>query len=594
MPTLKPYVGPSRKIVLAFDVGTTFSGISYAILDPGETPKIQSVTRFPGQENGDFKIPSVLWYTQEGEMRAAGAEARASAMTLIAEDEDLIFVEWFKLHLRPDAMQNDAGLSSDVRLPALPPGKTVIHVFADFLRYLYRCTRAYIEDTHPNGASLWASVEAHAEIVLSHPNGWEGSQQSKMRQAAVLAGLVPNNTAGHERVHFVSEGEASLNYCLDSGLAADAIAAGRSVMIIDAGGGTVDLSTYLSTASNPVTVEETAPADCIFQGSTRINVRAQKFLSAFLKNSRYGNEEDVKSMMDSFEKSVKPTFKDPIERSFVKFGSIRDKDPDVGIRSGQLLMNGSDVESFFEPSIIAIVEAVKKQRLAASEPVFMALLVGGFAASPWLFARLKGILQEIGIQLSRPDNHTNKAVAEGAVIHFLGSVVAVRVARLTYGATCVKAYNPSDPEHTSRASKLTSRPSGRLTIPGGFTAMLIKGTRMRDQEEVSFPFFQETPSASLLNSISADITCYRGAAKEPRWTDEEPERFSTLCTVRADTSRVIRRKKQGPNGTYYQQAYKIVLSCGLTEMKAQISWMEEGVEKRGPASIVYDDDAIAG
>lgn len=50
--------------------------------------------RFPGQENGDFKIPTVLWYTQDGKVRAAGAEARASSMTLIAEDEDLIFVEW--------------------------------------------------------------------------------------------------------------------------------------------------------------------------------------------------------------------------------------------------------------------------------------------------------------------------------------------------------------------------------------------------------------------------------------------------------------------------------------------------------------------
>lgn len=35
-----------------------------------------------------------------------------------------------------------------------------------------------------------------------------------------------------------------------------------------------------------------------------------------------------------------------------------------------------------------------------------ALLVGGFAASPWLFARLKVLLQLVGLELSRPDNHT--------------------------------------------------------------------------------------------------------------------------------------------------------------------------------------------
>ena len=41
----EPYLGAHRKLVLAFDVGTTFSGVGYAVLDPGEEPKIQGVTR---------------------------------------------------------------------------------------------------------------------------------------------------------------------------------------------------------------------------------------------------------------------------------------------------------------------------------------------------------------------------------------------------------------------------------------------------------------------------------------------------------------------------------------------------------------------
>lgn len=43
--TRKPYSGQSRSLVLALDVGTTFSGVSYAILEPGEVPKIHGVTR---------------------------------------------------------------------------------------------------------------------------------------------------------------------------------------------------------------------------------------------------------------------------------------------------------------------------------------------------------------------------------------------------------------------------------------------------------------------------------------------------------------------------------------------------------------------
>lgn len=46
MSSNKPYKGPARRLVLAFDVGTTYSGVSYCLLDPGEIPKICTVTRY--------------------------------------------------------------------------------------------------------------------------------------------------------------------------------------------------------------------------------------------------------------------------------------------------------------------------------------------------------------------------------------------------------------------------------------------------------------------------------------------------------------------------------------------------------------------
>jgi len=42
--TRSPYKGTSRKLVLAFDIGTTYSGVSYAFLDPGVVPEIKGVT----------------------------------------------------------------------------------------------------------------------------------------------------------------------------------------------------------------------------------------------------------------------------------------------------------------------------------------------------------------------------------------------------------------------------------------------------------------------------------------------------------------------------------------------------------------------
>ena len=126
----------------------------------------------------------------------------------------------FKLHLRSKV---GAGRYVTNEIPPLPLNKTVVEVFADFLRYLLECASSYIQDTHANGPDLWNSVKDQIDFVLSHPNGWEGTQQSEMRKAAVLAELIPDTTTGHARLSFVTEGEASLHFSIQNGLPAGAM-----------------------------------------------------------------------------------------------------------------------------------------------------------------------------------------------------------------------------------------------------------------------------------------------------------------------------------------------------------------------------------
>jgi len=94
-------------------------------------------------------------------------------------------------------------------------------VFADFLEYLHQCTQEYIQQTHFGGDQIWEDLEGEAVYVLTHPNGWEGAQQTTMREAAIEAGLVPDTTQGRSRIKFVTEGEASLHYCVSSNLASE-------------------------------------------------------------------------------------------------------------------------------------------------------------------------------------------------------------------------------------------------------------------------------------------------------------------------------------------------------------------------------------
>jgi hypothetical protein len=114
-------------------------------------------------------------------------------------------------------------LFDGIEIPDLPVKLGVVKVFADYVRYLYDCSKLYIKETHANGDSLWKSVERDIDFVFTHPNGWEGPQQAQMRLAAVTAGLVEDDEKGRGRISFVTEGEASLHYCIKSGLSTEAI-----------------------------------------------------------------------------------------------------------------------------------------------------------------------------------------------------------------------------------------------------------------------------------------------------------------------------------------------------------------------------------
>jgi hypothetical protein len=100
------------------------------------------------------------------------------------------------------------------QITPLPASKTATDVLADFLHYLMSCAKTFITDTHPTMNHSWDELINSASFVLSHPNGWEGAQQARYRKACIQAGLVPNTMDGKSRIVFVTEGEASLNYCL--------------------------------------------------------------------------------------------------------------------------------------------------------------------------------------------------------------------------------------------------------------------------------------------------------------------------------------------------------------------------------------------
>ncbi|KZV77361.1 hypothetical protein PENSPDRAFT_597305 [Peniophora sp. CONT] len=590
--TRAAFQGPKRKLVIAFDLGTTFSGVSYAVLDPGKVPDIKTVNRWPGQEAGDNKIQTVVYYDTNGKLLAVGAEQPPELDGGdFDEDEDDDWdavepykVEWFKLLLRS---ATPAATNADIPRTVLPPQKNIEGVYTDFYKYMFDHTQRYIKETHATGALLWDSLEGDIEFILTHPNGWEGPQQSIMRRAAIQAGLVPNTLGGHDRIKFVSEGEASFHFCVSSGMLEEAIETGTNIMIIDAGGGTVDFSTYSFENAAPIEIAELAAPAGIYQGSALVSQRARNMLTEKLAGNKFGDKAYLDAMTAEFDKTTKKRFKGSGD-SYVRFSSMaNDKDTKLGIRNGQIKLTNAEIASWFDPAVREIIATIEDQQQASGNEIPIYLLVGGFAANEYLFAKLKLYLEAAGLQLYRPDANTNKAVAEGAVSFHIDHYISARIAKLTYGSRCAHVYDRKQADHAQRANKIFVSPDGLEMLNDGFQAVLLKGTQVTEETEFERPF--HIVSRFGVDRIDCEVTCYRGD-RSPKWTDEEPELFSTLCTITADASRIPKSTQRGARGDYCRQDYTVVLSFGLTELKAHLCWMEKGVKRTGPAHVVYDDD----
>lgn len=62
--------------------------------------------------------------------------------------------------------------------------------------------------------------------------------------------------------------------------------------------------------------------------------------AAKLANSLYGSPEMVQQMKAIFDNTTKLRFRDADEPQYIRFGTVRDKDPEHDIRSGQIKLAG--------------------------------------------------------------------------------------------------------------------------------------------------------------------------------------------------------------------------------------------------------------
>lgn len=137
-------------------------------------------------------------------------------------------------------------------------------------------------------------------------------------------------------------------------------------------------------------------------------------------------------------------------------------------------MSSSTILSALLTYIPAAVTAIKSQIDASNGIIRSVFLVGGYAASPWLFGQLQERLSPLRVTVNRPDSQTSKAVADGAIGFYCDHHVSARMSKFMYGVEFLRELDPSDPDHIARKEKLCELPSGPKLLPDAFDCILAR------------------------------------------------------------------------------------------------------------------------
>ncbi|KEP47397.1 heat shock 70 kDa protein 12A [Rhizoctonia solani 123E] len=585
------------KIVIGIDIGTTQSAVAIGLLEHGISVSgaLHTVTEWPGQDLKQAKIPTAIWYDTNGKAVSFGAETTSYSTEEQAEANDWFLAKHFKLLLHPEELQAQRNLN--VETPAFPYGVTLEQVYSDFLRYLLAHTEKYFKDRIIDGGLLWSRYQNKLEIVIAHPNAWSTRQQAFLRKVAIQAGAV-SATQAQDKVRFVTEGEASVHFCLaDPKLNLKShIKTGSVFAVCDAGGSTVDSIVYSVAATTPLLqLEEKRASGCVQAGGIFVDEVAKSYMQTALHTAGVTDEEDIAEYLKvgirDFEAGVKRLFSNEMKDYFIKLGDRRVSFPSASVRRGNMVLPNTIIKRFFDNCVQQIFGSVDEQVEGAGASLI--LLVGGFADSPHLRKEFRKRYEGQRCQVAITDSSTAKAVANGIIIWSYSQVVISRSPRSTFGSTCSTLRDPEDPNHQGRESYVGI--DGREYLAGKWDTIVTKGVPLQVTSVNRSTYSRHySTSAPYLGNFEDVVEAYV-SENPPYWSKNNNgfymPGFRTECKVTANLQNLsgALEMKFGAGGrVYWQLRFSLCIRFGGVELEAFIEWEENGITRNGPATIIPD------
>ncbi|CAI5681993.1 unnamed protein product [Oreochromis niloticus] len=458
--------GSSFVVVVAIDFGTTSSGYAYAFAKEPEC--IHTMRRWEGGDPGvsNQKTPTTILLTPDRKFHSFGYAARDFYHDLDpSESKHWLYLEKFKMKLH-----TTANLSINTDLHAAN-GKRVkaLDIFAYALAFFKE--QALKELSDQTGGEF---DNSDVRWVITVPAIWKMPAKQFMREAAYKSGLVSRENP--EQLIIALEPEAASIYCrklrlhqmVDLGTQttqngfspSDNVGSGMSqgdrYVVVDCGGGTVDLTVHQIRLPEGH-LKELYKASGGPYGSIGIDYEFEKLLCKIFgqdfidqfKIKRPAAWVDLMIAFESRKRAAAPDRTNPLNInlpfSFIDYyKKFRGHSVEHALRKsnvdfvkwssqGMLRMSPDAMNSLFKPTIDHIIQHLTElfEKPEVSDIKFL-FLVGGFAESPLLQQAVQNMLQ--GRSRIIIPHDVGLTILKGAVLFGLDpSVIKVRRSPLTYG-----------------------------------------------------------------------------------------------------------------------------------------------------------------
>ncbi|CAG8506950.1 24861_t:CDS:2 [Racocetra persica] len=371
---------------------------------------------------------------------------------------DMRPVELFKLHL--------GNISDMESKPYLLPGLDYKQAITDYLRK--------IGDALKDRLNRWQNIDyfKNVRLVLTVPVEFDNDAISIMRNCAVKAGLTKQRHNSHgSNLLFVHEPDAAAVHCLKTSGKYD-LSTGDTFMVVDSGGGTVDITTMKLLVGGKLSEKIESKGD--YCGGSYVDQEFLKFLAEkvgestieVLKEFHYGQ---IQYVIHVFRKRIKHKFTGNPE-DFTDFDlDLEELCPAMkkyvknAINDELVTIKYDDVKRMFDPVIDKIIKLIHGRLDALDSPCSTMLLVGGFSESKYLVSRIRNEFNEIVPNISVPSNPM-LAIVKGAVQYgSFQKIIVDRILKWTYGTDIIRKWNQSDPldrkidDHIKVFSRLAKR-----------------------------------------------------------------------------------------------------------------------------------------